>query len=29
MTKPDPIELAQQFMDLNADDFRMFWAIIL
>lgn len=28
MSKPDPINLAHQFMDLNAADFRMFWAIV-
>ena len=26
--KPDPIKLAHQFMNLNVDDFRMFWAIV-
>lgn len=28
MSKPDPVELAHQFMNLNADDFRMFWTIV-
>ena len=28
MGKTDPIKLAQQFMGLNADDFRMFWTIV-
>lgn len=28
MSKPDPMKLAHQFMNLNADDFRMFWAIV-
>lgn len=28
MSKPDPMKLAHQFMNLNADDFRMFWTIV-
>ena len=28
MTKADPVNLAHQFMDLNVDDFRMFWTIV-
>ena len=28
MSKTDPMELAQKFMGLNADDFRMFWTIV-
>jgi hypothetical protein len=27
-SKPDPIELADHFMNLNVEDFRMFWAVI-
>lgn len=28
MGKIDPMKLADQFMSLNADDFRMFWAAV-
>jgi hypothetical protein len=28
MSKTDPISLAHQFVGLNADDFRTFWAIV-
>lgn len=27
-SKPDPMKLARQFMNLNAEDFRMFWAVV-
>ena len=28
MSKIDPMELANQFLSLNADDFRMFWTMV-
>lgn len=28
MSKIDPMELANQFLALNADDFRLFWKIV-
>lgn len=28
MSKADPMKLAHQFMDLNVEDFRMFWAVV-
>jgi len=28
MSKKDPIQIAGDFMGMNADDFRMFWAIV-